>query len=156
MGFRHVLWDSPCKSLKAASQAGLDKQSYSWTSRPVTWYRHKCAWFYFLWRTITSTADLWLLYTQFVLDFLREEPANRKTNKTWTEFKREQRKITLLQEWWSQYEPWEGVVEDKSIFSRVPDLQLTLNCFFMRVTSCQRDQNLNENKSGLRIHSLLH
>lgn len=47
---------------------------------------------------------------------------------------------------WSQNEPWEGVVEDKSIFSSVPDLQLTLNCFFMRVTSCQRDQNLNEKR----------
>lgn len=57
----------------------------------------------------------------------------------------------LLNENISQHKPGEGVVEDESEFSRVPDLHLSLNGFLMRVASCQRDENLKTSNQVWRF-----
>lgn len=51
--------------------------------------------------------------------------------------------------------PWEGVVKDESVETRVPDFQLALDGLFVRVTASQRNQHLRREHQNKSMDSYL-
>ncbi len=153
MRFRHVLWDSPHKSLKAALQVGLtaiflDKPSRDQVQTQV------CVILFPIEEQSLPLQTSGFSYTQFVLDFLREEPATGRPTKTEQSLRENNGEIC----WginWSQYEPWEGVVEDR-VYS--PEFLTFSWPWIVSLWELHLVRGIRtwKKKTGLRIHSLLH